>query len=93
MKPDLTFELVAILHRALDSARRAEATREQLGDAADGDLPRLLETVRAANRRIAEQARSLLERRFREEAARLEDAKVEEASEESFPASDAPAIY
>jgi hypothetical protein len=85
---DGTFDLVSCVYHALDTA---EICSRYLEDAAaDPTMRQYFRDVIQANRRIAADGMSLLKGELGKASM---DQAVDEASEESFPASDPPSRY
>lgn len=86
------YDLVSVLYHALQSAETCTQYIEDAERAGDDALCAFFEQVQNQGRRIAEQAKQLVsERLARGLSHRRADALVDESSEDSFPASDAPA--
>ena len=83
--------LLAVAHHALRQAAEAEQRAEAAREAHDPELETFLDEVRSMSLDVAERCRSLLAERLGRDSPRSAQQRVEEASEQSFPASDAPA--
>jgi hypothetical protein len=86
--PDLTYDLVSVLQRALRAAATLARYQEDAEAEANADLAEFFGWAVTMQRAIADRARLLLREKL---AQRTADEIVDEASEESFPASDPPA--
>jgi len=83
--------LLAVAHHAIRQAAEAEQRAEAAREAHDPELETFLDEVRSMSLDVAERCRSLLAERLGRGSPRSAQQRVEEASEQSFPASDAPA--
>lgn len=83
--------LLAVAHHALMQAARAGEQAEAARSAQDTELAAFLEEVREQALDVAARCKTLLAQRLGQAAPRSDQQKVEEASQQSFPASDAPA--
>ena len=83
--------LLAVAHHAIRQAAEAEQRAEAAREAHDPELETFLDEVRRMSLDVAERCRSLLAERLGRGSPRSAQQRVEEASEQSFPASDAPA--
>ena len=83
--------MLAVAHHALRQAAEAEQRAEAAREAHDPELETFLDEVRSMSLDVAERCRSLLAERLGRGSPRSAQQRVEEASEQSFPASDAPA--
>jgi hypothetical protein len=84
--------LLAVAHHALRQGAEAEQRAEAAREAHDPELQTFLDEVRTQSLDIAERCKSLLAERLGRGSPRSAQQRVEEASEQSFPASDAPAF-
>ena len=87
--PDPLYDLVGTLYHALKQAAAAERHAADAKRGRDTELAGLFEDVREHSLDLAARCKTLLSRRLQASGER--GSRVEEASEESFPASDAPA--
>ena len=88
--PDPLYDLVGTLYHALKQAAAAERHAADAQRGRDTELAALFHDVREQSLDLAARCRTLLARRLGS-AEDLDQSGVEEASKESFPASDAPA--
>ncbi len=89
--PDPLYDLVGTLYHALKQAAAAERHAADAQKARDTELTTLFSDVREQSLDVAARCKTLLATRLGAEASDRSQAVVEEASQESFPASDAPA--
>jgi uncharacterized membrane protein YccC len=85
---ELSYDLLALLQQIFEVVQTADRALHEAKQADDEALRRFFEEVRANGSRQIEQLRELL--RAETQAATPDRDRVEEASLESFPASDAP---
>ena len=83
--------LLSVAHHALMQAARAGEQAEAARAERDTELLTFLEEVREQALDVAARCKSLLAQRLGQGALRSDQQRVEDASEQSFPASDAPA--
>ncbi|HZW89120.1 MAG TPA: hypothetical protein VFF12_08590 [Myxococcaceae bacterium] len=88
--PDPLYDLVGTLYHALKQAAAAERHAADAQRGRDTELAALFQDVREQSLDLAARCKTLLARRLGAGEDRSES-RVEEASMESFPASDAPA--
>ena len=88
--PDPLYDLVGTLYHALKQAAAAERHAADAQRGRDTELAALFQEVREQSLDLAARCKTLLARRMGR-AANLDSSRVEEASRERFPASDAPA--
>jgi len=88
--PDPLYDLVGTLYHALKQAAAAERHAADAQRGRDTELATLFQDVREQSLDLAARCKTLLTRRLGS-AEDLDQSRVEEASKESFPASDAPA--
>ena len=88
--PDPLYDLVGTLYHALKQAAAAERHAADAQRGRDTELAALFHDVREQSLDLAARCKTLLTRRLGS-AEDLDQSGVEEASKESFPASDAPA--
>jgi hypothetical protein len=89
--PDPLYDLVGTLYHALKQAAAAERHAADAREGRDTELAALFQDIREQSLDVAARCKTLLARRLGGAASDREQARVEEASRESFPASDAPA--
>ena len=88
--PDPLYDLVGTLYHALKQAAAAERHAADAQRGRDTELATLFQDVREQSLDLAARCKTLLARRMTTADDRNQS-RVEEASQESFPASDAPA--
>lgn len=88
--PDPLYDLVGTLYHALKQAAAAERHAADAERGRDTELAALFQDVREESLDLAARCKTLLARRLGTGEDRSQS-RVEEASKESFPASDAPA--
>ncbi len=88
--PDPLYDLVGTLYHALKQAAAAERHARDAREGRDTELAALFDDVREQSLDLAARCKTLLSQRMGSTADRAQS-RVEEASQESFPASDAPA--
>ena len=88
--PDPLYDLVGTLYHALKQASAAERHGADAQRGRDTELAALFQDVREQSLDLAARCKTLLARRLGTAEDRSQS-RVEEASKESFPASDAPA--
>jgi len=87
---DPLYDLVGTLYHALKQAAAAERHSADAQQSRDAELAALFQEVREQSLDLAARCKTLLARRLGTETDPAQ-ARVEEASKQSFPASDAPA--
>jgi hypothetical protein len=88
--PDPLYDLVGTLYHALKQAAAAERHAADAQQGRDTELATLFRDVREQSLDLAARCKTLLARRLGGVGADRTQTRVEEASQESFPASDAP---
>jgi len=91
VSPDPLYDLVGTLYHALKQAAAAERHAADAREGRDTELAGLFDEVREQSLDLASRCKTLLARRLGAAGADRSQNRVEEASQESFPASDAPA--
>lgn len=91
MDPD-PVDLLSGVHHVLRAIETASRYLDDARAAGDAPLAGFFERVLDANRGIAEEGRTLLDERLVQAQKREEERRLDEAIEESFPASDPPAF-
>ncbi len=89
--PDPLYDLVGTLYHALKQAAAAERHAADAKRGRDTELAALFDDVREQSLDLAARCKTLLASRLGTAAAAQDQSRVEQASQESFPASDAPA--
>jgi hypothetical protein len=87
--PDVTFDLSSVLYHALRAVQALDRYAADARYSGDGEVAHFMERARDANRSMCDDAKQLLHARL---ALRTQEKIADEASEESFPASDPPAV-
>ena len=88
---DETYDLISVLYHALQGAETCAKYMEDARREGDEDVVQFLEEVISMQQRISDRGKELLAKRMQAANEQREsDQVVDEASEESFPASDAP---
>jgi hypothetical protein len=93
--PDRLFDLISMFFHEL---KQAEACERYLADAretGDFELESFFQDCQRSSDALVRRAKALLHERLESASSQrhLDDARVEEDSRESFPASDAPGTY
>jgi len=88
--PDPLYDLVGTLYHALKQAAAAERHAADAEQGRDAELAALFRDVREQSLDLASRCKTLLAQRMGP-ASSDRTTRVDEASKESFPASDAPA--
>jgi hypothetical protein len=88
---DPLYDLVGTLYRALKQAAAARRHAEDARRGGDLELAGFFDELQEQSLDLAERCKTLLTARLGRDEGRSPQEKVQEASEESFPASDAPA--
>ena len=88
--PDPLYDLIGTLYHALKQAAAAERHAADAQRGRDTELAGLFQDVREQSLDVAARCKTLLAQRLGTAEDRNQS-RVEEASKESFPASDAPA--
>lgn len=88
--PDPLYDLVGTLHHALKQAAAAERHAADADEGRDTELATLFRDVREQALDLAARCKTLLAARLGGTATDRAHGRVDEASRESFPASDAP---
>jgi hypothetical protein len=91
LTPDPLYDLVGTLYHALKQASAAQRHAADAEQGRDAELAALFRDVREQSLELASRCRTLLARRLGTTAADPAHTRVDEASQQSFPASDAPA--
>ncbi|MGZ3447527.1 MAG: hypothetical protein ACXU88_17710 [Myxococcaceae bacterium] len=89
--PDPLYDLVGTLYHALKQAAAAQRHAADADQGRDAELAALFRDVREQSLDLASRCKTLLARRLGTSASDTLHTRVDEASRESFPASDAPA--
>ncbi len=99
---DEIYNLTSVLYHALQGVETAQQYRKDAQEAGDTELMAFFDEVRTRNLKLAEDAKEHLRTCLargadhpdgRPARPMTKQAKSEEASRESFPASDAPSTY
>jgi hypothetical protein len=89
--PDPLYDLVGTLYHALKQAAAAQRHAADAEKGRDGELAALFHEVREQSLDLAARCKTLLASRLGAAGVDRAHSVVDEASKESFPASDAPA--
>jgi len=89
--PDPLYDLVGTLYHALKQAAAAERHAADADEGRDAELAALFRDVREQSLDLASRCKTLLASRLGTSPSDRLHTRVDEASKESFPASDSPA--
>lgn len=91
---DVTFDVISVLYHALETAHTTVTYEEDARDEGQAEIADFFKEVIATNRKIADGAKEILRKRLQESGAqRMGEKDLDNASADSFPASDPPAVY
>jgi hypothetical protein len=88
---DKNYDLVSVLYHSLKGAELYEKYAEDAEAGGDGEAAEFFRDCQERQREISANAKQMLARRLSGRSGQSDEAKIDEASKESFPASDAPA--
>ena len=89
---DVTYDLISVLYHSLQAAEICVQYEKDARDEGKPDIAQFFLRAIADHRALAEEAKEFLKKRLAESSGRMKnDERIDEASRESFPASDPPA--
>lgn len=90
---DVTYDLLSILYHSLQAAAHCTQYEKDAREEGKPELAQFFLRACASHRALADEAKELIKKRLEQSARQPNEALIDEASEESFPASDSPAVY
>lgn len=92
---DVTYNLISVLYHSLQAAEICVRYEKDAREEGKPQLADFFKQVIAANRRTADEAKSFLRERLKENAGndRRTEEMLDKTAADSFPASDPPAVY
>ena len=91
---DVTYNLISVLYHSLQAAEICLKYEKDARDEGQTEIAEFFLSVLEGNRLLADEAKEFLKKRLAESNGRVKNERaIDNASADSFPASDPPAAY